>query len=99
MYVTESDLEKLIKKIEKRKRIAKKNEEIKTKKKEKIFEEKVERMYDVFETITKKHYSSSEIDKNKMIDTAIEGMAIGSMDKFTTYFPPQKNKNFQTSLM
>ncbi len=99
LYVTESDLEKLIKKIEKRKRIAKKNEEIKTKKKEKIFEEKVERMYDVFETITKKHYSSSEIDKNKMIDTAIEGMAIGSMDKFTTYFPPQKNKNFQTSLM
>jgi hypothetical protein len=35
-------------------------------------------MYNVFETITKKHYSSEEIDKNKMLNTAIEGLAIGS---------------------
>jgi hypothetical protein len=67
--VTESDLNKL-------KKVLLKNEEIKQKivikNKEEIFNQKVERMYNVFETITKKHYSSEKIDKNKMLNTAIE---------------------------
>ena len=63
-----------------------------------LFNKKVKRLYDVYHTIKTKHYDSKKINEEKMLDTAIEGLVIWTWDKFTAYFPPQENKNFQASL-
>lgn len=60
--------------------------------------EKIKIFQDVYNTLLTEHYESINIDKNKLIYSVIEWLAKWSQDKFTTYFPPTENKNFQESL-
>lgn len=53
---------------------------------------------DVYNTLTDYHYDLESLDKQKMIYSAIQGLAEGTGDKFTVYFPPVESKSFQDSL-
>jgi len=53
---------------------------------------------DVYKTITQKHYNKRDINKNKLVDSAIKWLAKWSWDKYTVYFPPVANKNFKEVL-
>jgi len=60
-------------------------------KKQKIFQ-------DVYKTLLSSHYDKTNLTEEKLFDWAIEWLAKGSWDKFTTYFPPTENKDFMESL-
>ena len=53
---------------------------------------------DVYKTLQTSHYDKDKIDNIDLLDWAIEGLASGTKDKYTVYFPPAKNKNFNESL-
>ena len=50
---------------------------------------------DVYKTILSRHYDRDELDEEELIYSAIQGLADGTGDKYTTYFPPVENKSFQ----
>ncbi len=50
---------------------------------------------DVYKTILSRHYDRDELDEEEIIYSAIQGLANGTWDKYTTYFPPVENKSFQ----
>lgn len=53
---------------------------------------------DVYKTIKTQHYDKDKISDIDLIEWATKGLAEATGDKFTTYFPPVDNKNFQESL-
>ncbi len=52
----------------------------------------------VYNTLTKNHYSRDTIDRKKMITEATKALADATGDKYTVYFPPVDNKNFNEAL-
>ena len=53
---------------------------------------------DVFKTLKNYHYNRDNLTNTWLLDSAIEWLAKGTQDKFTVYFPPVKNKNFNELL-
>lgn len=53
---------------------------------------------DVYNTIKDSHFDKENISDIDLIEWATKGLAQGSWDKFTTYFPPVENKDFMESL-
>lgn len=53
---------------------------------------------DVYKTITSRHYDKATLNEEEMIYSAIQWLAKWTDDKYTTYFPPVENKDFQESL-
>jgi len=53
---------------------------------------------DVYKTLVTKHYKRDDLDKKKMIEQATVWLAKGTEDKFTVYFPPTENKQFNETL-
>jgi carboxyl-terminal processing protease len=60
--------------------------------------EKKEIFLDVYSTLKNRHYNKDNLDEIKMLNNAIEWLAKWTDDKFTTYFPPVANKNFNETL-
>ncbi len=60
--------------------------------------QKKEIFFDVLNTLKKWHYNRDKLDEKEMLYSAIQGLADGTKDKFTSFFPPTQNKNFQDSL-
>lgn len=53
---------------------------------------------DVYNTLIKGYYGRNDLDTQEMIYKAIEWVAEGVWDDYTTYFPPTDNKDFQENL-
>jgi len=53
---------------------------------------------DVYKTLQKEHYNKNNLNDEGLLDWAIQWLANSSNDKFTTYFPPALNKNFNEAL-
>ncbi len=53
---------------------------------------------DIYETLLKSHYDKDNLSEDKLINWAIEWLTKATEDKFTTYFPPTENKNFEEDL-
>lgn len=53
---------------------------------------------DAYNTILESHYDRNTIDEVKLWDSAISWVAKWANDKYTAYFPPVENKNFQEGL-
>lgn len=53
---------------------------------------------DVYTTLSKWHYERKNLDKDKLIESAIIGLTEGTKDKYTNYFPPTESKDFFTTL-
>lgn len=53
---------------------------------------------DVYDTILNHHYEKDNLDKEWIIDSAIEWLVDWVDDKYTTYFPPTESKDFYDSL-
>lgn len=53
---------------------------------------------DVYKTLKSAHYDQENIDEVEMMNSAIKGLADWLKDKYTVYFPPTENKNFNESL-
>jgi len=68
-----------------------KNDNQKLKREKLIFE-------DVYNTLLTSHYDNSNIDKSKLISSAIEWLTKWVWDKYSVYFPPVETKNFYESL-
>ncbi|MDP2091271.1 MAG: S41 family peptidase [Candidatus Gracilibacteria bacterium] len=60
--------------------------------------QKLEILNDVYNTITNEHYDKEKIDEATMVQGAISGLAEGTKDKHTVYFPPLESKSFQDGL-
>ena len=52
-------------------------------------------LWDVYKTILSRHYDRDQLNEEEILDAAIQGLANGTWDKYTTYFPPVENKSFQ----
>ena len=55
-------------------------------------------LQDVYKTITSRHYDKDDLDEQEILNSAIKGIANGTGDRYTTYFPPVENKSFQETL-
>lgn len=53
---------------------------------------------DVYNTLKNDHYNKETISVTDMMYWAIEWLATGTKDKFTTYFPPLEKKKFSETL-
>ncbi len=53
---------------------------------------------DVYNTIINNHYKNKEIDREDLINWAIQGLASWTNDPHTVYFPPIENKSFWENL-
>lgn len=53
---------------------------------------------DVYNTLLDTHYSKDNLTEDKLINSAIEGLTKWTEDKYTTYFPPSENKDFEEDL-
>lgn len=53
---------------------------------------------DVYTTILTEHYDRDSFDPNDIIYSAIEWLAQGTQDEYTTYFPPTESKDFEESI-
>ncbi|MDD3645983.1 MAG: S41 family peptidase [Candidatus Gracilibacteria bacterium] len=53
---------------------------------------------DVYKTLTTTHFDQDNLDETEMMNSAIQGLAEGTKDKYTVYFPPTENKDFNESL-
>lgn len=53
---------------------------------------------DVYNTLRNDHYNKENISVTDMMYWAIEWLATGTKDKFTTYFPPLEKKKFSETL-
>lgn len=60
--------------------------------------EKKEIFIDVYKTLKENHYNKDSLSESEMMYQAIQGLAKGTWDKFTSFFPPMENKSFQDSL-
>ena len=60
--------------------------------------EKIKIFQDVYTTILESHYDRDTINSDDIIYSAIEGLANGTDDEYTTYFPPTKSKDFHESI-
>ncbi len=49
---------------------------------------------DVYTTLSNTHYDHEEFQKDQLLDGAIKGLAEGTGDKYTSYFPPVESKDF-----
>ena len=87
-------LNKKDKKIEKEIEIIK----IQTKSNWELYKQKQAIFNDVYDTIKSSHYDRKTISDIDLIEWATRWLADWTWDKFTTYFPPVENKNFQESL-
>jgi len=63
-----------------------------------ISTEKIEILTDVYNTILDSHVDKTTLDKEKLLYSAIEWLAKGTDDEFTTYFPPTESKSFQENV-
>lgn len=63
-----------------------------------IISEKQDIFDDVYKTLKASHFDKENISDIKLIEWATKGLANGSWDKFTTYFPPVESKDFMESL-
>ncbi|MDD3144637.1 MAG: S41 family peptidase [Candidatus Gracilibacteria bacterium] len=66
--------------------------------KENILGDKEEIFNDVYNTIITGHYNHANIDKEDLLYGAISGLAKGTNDIHTVYFPPIESKSFEDSL-
>jgi len=64
----------------------------------KIIESKKDIFSDVYKILQKDHYNKNNLNEEKLLDWVIQWLANSSEDKFTTYFPPADNKNFNEAL-
>lgn len=53
---------------------------------------------DAFLKLRESHYDSASFSDEKLIQWAIKGLAEGTGDKYTTYFPPVESKEFHDEL-
>ncbi len=53
---------------------------------------------DVYETLLDSHYNKDNLTEDKLINSAIDWLTKWTDDKFTTYFPPTENKDFDEDL-
>ncbi len=53
---------------------------------------------DVYRTLSTRHYKRDDLSKEKMIEQATVWLAKWTEDKFTVYFPPTENKQFNETL-
>lgn len=53
---------------------------------------------DVYKTLSTEHYSKDDIANDKLIDEATKALAKWTWDKYTVYFPPVENKDFNETL-
>jgi len=53
---------------------------------------------DVYETLLDSHYDKDNLSKDKLINSAIDWLTKWTEDKYTTYFPPTENKDFEEDL-
>lgn len=60
--------------------------------------QKKEMFFDVLNLLKKSHYNRDKLDEKEMLYSAIQWLAEWTKDKFTSFFPPTQNKNFQDSL-
>ncbi len=92
LYMTQRDLEIIAKIIEEsEKQVALEQEFSST-------EQQVEIFQDVYKTLLEKHYDRDELDTEQMMYSAIQWLAEGTGDTYTTYFPPVESKSFQESI-
>jgi carboxyl-terminal processing protease len=54
--------------------------------------------WDAWNTVESKYVSSSTTDKQKMVWGAIEGMVSSLGDPYSSFFPPQENKQFNDEM-
>ncbi|NDK07914.1 PDZ domain-containing protein [Candidatus Gracilibacteria bacterium] len=52
----------------------------------------------VYDTLLESHYDKDKLTEENLINSAIEGLTKGTEDKYTTYFPPSENKDFEEDL-
>ncbi|MDD2907307.1 MAG: S41 family peptidase [Candidatus Gracilibacteria bacterium] len=74
------------------------NEDEALKNKQNVLGDKQEIFNDVYNTILNGHYNHVNIEKNDLIYSAIEGLAKGTNDIHTVYFPPIASKSFEDTL-
>ena len=60
--------------------------------------EQIKILEDVYKTLLEDHYDRQNLESKELLYNAIEGLAEGTEDDYTTYFPPVENKDFQQSL-
>ena len=72
--------------------------EIKWNNNSQLYKQKQEIFNDVYKTIKSSHYDRKTISDIDLIEWATRWLADWTWDKFTTYFPPVENKDFQESL-
>ncbi|MCD5385036.1 S41 family peptidase [Candidatus Gracilibacteria bacterium] len=60
--------------------------------------EKQEIFNNIYKTLLNKYYDKENLDKLKLLNSAIEGLVKGTGDKHTVYFPPVKNQTFHDAL-
>lgn len=53
---------------------------------------------DVYDTLLQEHYDKKNLDEEKILYSAIQGLTEGTDDIHTSYFPPVENKDFQDDL-
>ncbi|MDQ7009143.1 MAG: S41 family peptidase [Candidatus Gracilibacteria bacterium] len=71
---------------------------IRTKNNSELYKTKQAIFNDVYKTIQSEHYERDTISDIDLIEGATKGLAEGTGDIHTTYFPPTDNKDFQESL-
>ena len=85
-YVTPELLQELLDIIKKNKEISSKDEK------------GIDMLVDIYSTILEEYYYRWDVDKNKVIYSAIAGMLTKLDDKFTRFFPPELSKKFLTQV-
>lgn len=53
---------------------------------------------DVYDTLLESHYDKDNLSEDKLVNWAIEWLTKWTGDKYTTYFPPTENKDFDEDL-
>lgn len=95
LIVTKSDLENVQKILERRKN--RPTITVNTESSSALWK-KWKILEDVYKTLSKWHYERENLDKDKLIESAIIGLTEGTKDKYTNYFPPTESKDFRASL-
>ncbi|MDA9128871.1 S41 family peptidase [Candidatus Gracilibacteria bacterium] len=49
---------------------------------------------DVYETLSESHYDHDDFEEDQLLEGAIKGLAEGTGDKYTSYFPPVESNDF-----
>ncbi len=56
---------------------------------------KLQILEDVYNTLNENHYDSENFDSDTLLNSAIQWLASGTKDDYTSYFPPTENQGFQ----